>query len=580
MKANKFFLGLALIGAILTGCEKEPEQTGKYDTASYMSVSIAQVGGTRATPGTFVDGTDAENKIESIDFYFYENGGAPFLFTSAQNGAGGEFGGANDRASNVYHYGVPGSITNNDAENNQNNNIDEVVNAILVIQHNTGNIPAYMIAVINPNKTYSGNLDAVKGAIIKDYKNSANNHIMVNSVYKGADGSEVMATPITIDNLAINEENAKAKPVTIYVERTAARVQFSKKEGVNEFIDVKTASGSNDNYVVKYADGTEVTVKAKILGWDIVTTAQETSLAKKIDTNWADNINGMAWNQPALYRSYWADATLAAGKLNKQFSWKGLANTIGVVDYCLENTTKPEVNTSKPLVLADGTEQEDLDVSRTNVTKVVVKAQLTDGTNPITIVNWFGSNYKTEAELKVAVAQSLKNELVAYDGASYNPITASQIKVVENIGTGITDEQHSYEVYFDLADGVNCTWKKLNADNTYSDVTDPSSVLRAVQKAKIWNNGMAYYIVNIRHFGTGEKTGSGLSAEYQEAYYGVVRNHAYDIKFNGVVGLGTPVYNAATTIPEPVTPDFTESYVAAEINVLAWHLVSHEVTLQ
>ncbi len=574
MKANKFFLGLALIGAILTGCEKEPEQTGKYDTASYMSVSIAQVGGTRAATGTFVDGTADENRIEFIDFYFYENGGAPFVFTSAQNGAGGGFGGANN-PSNVYHYTVlEDSITNNNGQN-----IDEIVRATLVIQHNTGNIPAYMIAVINPDKVYSGNLAAVKGAIIEDYKDSNDNHIMVNSVYKGADGSEVMATPITIDNLAINEENAKAKPVTIYVERTAARVQFSKTTGVGELIDVKAANGTDD-YTFEYTDNSSVTVKAKILGWDIVTTAEKTTLAKKINTAWADNINGMAWNQPALYRSYWADATLTADKLNKQFSWGGLLNKIGAVDYCLENTTKPEVDPLQPLVLANGDKQEDVDVSRTNVTKVVVKAQLTNASgDPITIVNWFGSNYKTEGELKAAVAQSLKNEFNWLDGTTYKPIEAKHIAIVENT----SDVQHSYEVYFQLSTDPTTPdkWYKLNNANTaYEEIPNPNTELAKVQKAKIWKEGMAYYIVNIRHFGTGEKTGSGLSAEYQEAYYGVVRNHAYDIKFNGVIGLGTPVYSATTTYPEPVTPDFTESYVAAEINVLAWHLVSHEVTLQ
>ena len=72
MKANKFFLGLALIGAILTGCEKDPVQTGDYDSKSYMSVSIAQASGTRAgTDGGFLQGTSDENQITSIDFYFW-----------------------------------------------------------------------------------------------------------------------------------------------------------------------------------------------------------------------------------------------------------------------------------------------------------------------------------------------------------------------------------------------------------------------------------------------------------------------------------------------------------------------------
>lgn len=557
MKANKFFLGLALIGAILTGCEKDPVQTGDYDSKSYMSVSIAQAGGTRAgTDGGFLEGTVDENKITSIDFYFYKADGTAFTFGNAQNGAGAAF------ASNVYTYEIQsGDITD------KTGNIDEVVNAVLVIQHNKGNIPAYMIAVVNGNAEYSGqSLTDVKTTLITNPINSPKGHIMTNSVYKAVDNTVVMETPISIDNLAINATNAKSHPVKIYVERTAARVEFKEKTPSAEHI---YPTGTT----VEDSKGTSYDIYAKIVGWDIVTYANEATLAKQIELGWDADINGMTWNQPANYRSYWALANkTAATDLTKAFKWNTLENTVGAVDYCLENTTLPIYDTQ---ITDAGTTIEDKDKSRTNLTKVVVAARLYSdaaATVPFELANWYGQYYRLD-DLKTAVALSLKDKLLHLNAGVYTPIQPAQIELVQNIG----DVQNSYEVYFTLASGVSTTdWHKMKADNSgYDPVSDPNAVLATVENAKMWN-GMSYYIVNIEHLGTTEKVGD----VYQPAYYGVVRNHAYEISFNGVSGLGTPVYDDTAILPEPVTEETTESFVAAEINVLSWHLVKQEVTLQ
>ena len=437
----------------------------------------------------------------------------------------------------------------------------------MVIKHNTGNIPAYMIAVVNCTAgQYKGMaLDDVKASVINaaDYVN-ANGHIMTNSVYKGVDGTIVMETPITIENLAINADAALAKPVKIYVERTAARIEVK---------EATTTAVYDTNTDITDAAGNTTHVYAKINGWDVVTYANTTTLAKVIDLNWADAINGMTWNHPTLYRSYWAKAT---PELTKTFSWNSLANKIGDVDYCLENTTLPEYETQ---TTDAGKEIEDKDISRTNVTKVVVAAQLYSdaaGTQEVKVANWYGQNYTLDG-LKAVVAQSLKNDLIlktTVDGKdAYTPISAAQI----DVATNEADVQNSYEVYFKLANGVTGEWYAINENNEYVVVTDANVVLKAVENAKIWN-GKSYYIVNIEHLGDKERVGE--TTEYAEAFYGVVRNHAYEITFSGIKGLGTPVYDPATVYPEPVTPENTESYVAAEINVLAWHLVKQSVTLQ
>jgi hypothetical protein len=87
---------------------------------------------------------------------------------------------------------------------------------------------------------------------------------------------------------------------------------------------------------------------------------------------------------------------------------------------------------------------------------------------------------------------------------------------------------------------------------------------------------MSYYIVNIEHLGVKEMDGE----TYLPAYYGTVRNHVYQITFGAVKGLGTPVFDPEAIIPEPVQPDDTESFIEAQINVLSWHLIKQDVTLQ
>ena len=54
---------------------------------------------------------------------------------------------------------------------------------------------------------------------------------------------------------------------------------------------------------------------------------------------------------------------------------------------------------------------------------------------------------------------------------------------------------------------------------------------------------------------------------------GVVRNHIYDYKIDGIVGLGVPGN-------EPNIPDLNETYLAARLYILEWHVVSNNVTLE
>ena len=585
MKANKFLLGLALIGAILTGCEKGTGTEGNYDTTSYMSVSIAQVGGTRATTdgpgetGGFIVGETTENQITTVDFYFFDANGDAFVFgTDVENGAGSAFG----TNGNCYTY-APGTEVTGGSDGQ---NVGKIVNSTLVIKHNKGNIPTSMVAVVNCEAGAYKNLTlgVLKTATINHgaFIHSTNGHIMTNSVYRGADGKEAFETPITLANLAINEANAIANPVVIYVERTAARVQVKQ---LTTHTSYSSTVGGYDTGVDIDIDnaGNVKDVYAKIAGWKIVTYSNNATLVKDVEfATWTTaSLNGFNWNDPTNYRSYWANADKTAAQVTKGFKWNELTNLVDGIDYCLENTTTPVYNTDGFDALGAATE--DKDISRTNVTKVVVAANLVDADdNTVSFIRWYGQDY-SETGIKNAVAQVLRDKYMYKDASEYKYMEANDIEILSynNVDPGTElNHQYYYQVYFQLSSaGAAKSWFTPTTDNTAMVATNAATVnatLAAVPRADYYN-GMSYYIVNIKHLGTVEKNASN---EYQPAYYGVVRNHAYEISIESIVGLGTPVIDPYEEHEEPITPTDSESYVAAKINILAWHLVKQTVTLQ
>ena len=184
--------------------------------------------------------------------------------------------------------------------------------------------------------------------------------------------------------------------------------------------------------------------------------------------------------------------------------------------------------------------------------------------NALEIAQWYGTSYVGEEALLAAVAPTLKTKLMHFDGVStYTSIDDSEIACVAcAAGT------ESYEVSFKLAEGVDATnWYSF--DGTSYTAVDANTVLAAVEPAKVWKNGMTYYYADIKHLGSAGAIGE----------YGIIRNHSYQITVNGVKGWGTPVYDPETEVV-PVKPTDKETYISAKIDVLAWRVVSYNVTLE
>lgn len=411
-------------------------------------------------------------------------------------------------------------VTDNGGETEPN--IESMTDPVLVIEKYKGKFPSSVVAVLNYEGSESKSLDDLKNNMTSVGRTEQYGFIMTNSVYKNAAGKEVDATPLTIDHFHTTPDKAKKNPVTIYVERMTAKVSVATKE---EKFDTDVEFENAPVY-------------AKILGWKLVSNQTESYFVKTIDPLWTDEELGFPWNDAPYYRSYWTKKCVAATATNK-FAYNDLANSVGTtIEY-----TGEQVNTR---------------------TKYVVKAQLQKANgDALEIAQWYGTNYAGEENLLKAVVATLQNKFMHNNGDTYNSIEHTQLQCV----AGMTDAK-SYEVKFQLATGIETTnWFSFDG-STYTPI-DINAELAKLEPAKIWNDGMTYYYADIKHLAEEE----GKIGEY-----GVVRNHSYKVNIVDVNGWGTPVYDPRQEVV-PVKPTDKETYIAAEINVLSWRVVSQDVTL-
>lgn len=525
MKAKKFF-AMMMAGVLLASCNNnEPngnEGVGELET-SYIAVSVNSVfdPAMRADDGGYDDGNDSEQKVSTAHFFFFDGNKQPFALNETTLG--------NQTALNYVVKNIQ------DSGNEEDPNVETITNVILTIQNQMGNYPTQMVAVLNWD--YDGTsltLDELsnKLATYADAVTNTKGFLMSNSAYVKGTNTVITATPITLDNIASSASAAEDAPVEIYVERVAAKVTVKTTSGTNSFLAKQDAVGSTDIY-------------AKVVGWDLNTTIDNSYLVKHIDATWDNATLGFTWNDEPYYRSYWAQT--ASGNYATNFTYNSLSNGVGNFDYCLEN-----INDSKR-------------------TQVVIAAELyTDEacTQKAEIARLYSDMYLLD-DLKIVIANALADHyFYKADETTYKSIEPTDIDLVAAGNSG----KDSYTVKYILStQGETRDWYYTDdAGKTYTQKTDieMNEYLATLEGAQVWN-GMSYYMVDIEHLGNNSITN-----------YGVVRNHSYVITVEGISGLGTPVYDPDINVTEPTEPSETSSYVAARINVLSWKIVNQNVTLE
>lgn len=583
MKFFKFF-PLACAALMMSACSSDDgngsENPNIASEAQYLAVNIVNVGTTptRATED-YVNGTDDENKINTIRFYFFHADGSPYVLTNTTETTTG---------TDVNWLEQNPPITTTPPTPAGQGTVDKVTEAVLVIQGKSAAAPATMVAVINPETLKDNATLNNKGTVtlseLRDSKfdtqfyklNAAGTtneaFVMTNSVYR--EGGNTICPTLVSGHLETSDLAAKANPVNIYVERVAAKVSAKVDVDANK---LKTGNGTDwatDQYGMEVGTfGKSTKIYAVIEGWGVADENSQAMLEKQIDATWTNASLGITpWNTADYHRSFWETMKPAVGtdiyeKANHSFNqYKSkIANNFTNITYTLPNTTQTVVSN----VYNDN-----------NLTKFLVAATLKyyDGTTwrNADICRYRGIEYMGgEAKLKEVVAATYNKYYTKNTAGEYEPLAASDIKFdyTRSVANTAAKKVADCQMVPTLVDAAKEYYTKTvsSTGTTYTKVADNNVVVKDIEMypADIRVNGKTYYYVPIRHLG---------AATTDPAYYGVVRNHYYQINLQSLKGFGSSVYDPDREI-KPVIPAEETSYLAAKINVLQWRVVSQDVNL-
>jgi hypothetical protein len=358
--------------------------------------------------------------------------------------------------------------------------------------------------------------------------------------------TSIEATAITSDNIWSNAKDAQLNPVNIYVERVVAKVEaLSNKLNDDGYLAVLDKNGNPEK------DANSNALYVKFSNWTTFDVSDQAYTLKHIDTTYAPTGEAAwTWNEPAAYRSFWADKTTFS--ITKQtLAYKDIDTPFGADHYCY-----PFENTAG-LSSAEGL-----------ATKVILAAKLytydeASGTYaPATVCEFLGTRY-TLVGLQTQIAGMLAKKVYKEEIDGENTTIVSVAP--ENIGFAYVPGSYTVKATL-VKDGVDKVKDEewVDADGKGLTQNDLNTILATIPAIKIWNEGMCYYYTYIKH----------LNSENA-----VIRNHWYQVNITKVTGLGTPVYDSENNTFDPTRPEDDEWVLGAKINIQSWRMVSQDYEL-
>ena len=632
MKIKRLLIGMLACSAMVACTnddvlENIDSPVVKGDKA-YVVVNIKSANGisSRGTAGGFEDGTDgtngtvAENKVSTATFFFYDKEGK-YVTKSAP---GTEFEAEATTGNNVEK--IAESVVVLEGLNGKN--YPNYVVAVL-------NCPTTIV-----NKLHSEQLplSSVKSVLVGEaaYMNGTD-FIMSNSTYNNGDAtSQYFATKLVEDNFLEEQPNKEnmtsTNVVNIYVERLAAKANLTLADDAKG----KIALTKYD------VDGQDATLYVEVLNWKLNGTNKDSYLMKNVDETFAayeagaenSGIYAFDWagtEAKGYFRTYWGqsynwgtgtypagiNASSANNTLN-YFSWNQMANNaVGTAQYCAENT-----NTAAMLNSGN---------FHSTVTEALLQAkvytQIGDGEEVATDLIRYNNTLFTKEGFIARVVKNagLEGKLYKYsEYADEQGALSWKVKQIEakdfeyvNLGNGIvtvrfkdvergedgkitgvtatTGERDNVEYKWyaspeikDENDQILEATVTIDMLNAYEDQIEALTI-----KAECYKDGMMYYNIPIEHLRGGKfeyvsggapTTGDGAEdtevedIKVNEADYGVVRNHYYNITVNSIANLGNAVLDPDEIII-PIDKNNTTYYVGATINILSWKVVNQSVDL-
>ena len=591
---KSLFLIPCLAAALWSCSDKDvvgPENDKDQPTdAGYLAIRIAGANESysRADDEKYEDGIASEWAVKNIRFFFFTDKG--------------------DVSRCVLGETYYADIVPEGSEQNGHENISGDLNAVVVLQSPAGDkpeAPAYIVAVCNPPKDFGTGT----GTEIKRFSDlqtlreasglNGSTIIMSNSVYhneKKGDSADLEHMVEIKGHVKNTKGEAQNDPVTIYVDRVPAKVSviigedLKKAEGKN-FYEL-TPAKTDDNLEVE-----KTKLYVRLDGWNVTATASETYGIKNLE-KWknyeVENGPFAGWNKVSYFRSFWAtnpdDITYNYGKYeNKETEndptvanyLKGFADEGTDVNYTYVNENAFEPG-------GDNTEHNPQNRTTATTTKAIFAATIVNSNgDPVSFAEFAGERILlakggtySEEPLLTTYAKYSNIYVRTGDGETepfkYTRLAPSDLKLMTSFDIKKNNEDAQvgalYYTYAQLINS-NLTYTLGNDENAEEiDADKVNQILISLGGAKVWKDGKTYYYHEIEHLNkTGKETDLG--------YYGVIRNHWYQISISKIVGFGTPVFKPEETI-YPIYPEpETTTYLSAEIKILSWRLVPQSSTL-
>lgn len=614
------FAGLPL--ALLASCSADAPDTGDRGVADksetrYLKVNLVNAGGdgTRAigdTPDTdYTNGTDAENKIRTVDFYLYD-------------------------ADKNYHSHVPMGLTAavdpttpSDAQQAAKPSVRGFYEANVPINLVQGEkMPQYVICIINAVHTenfYEGlSMEQAQAELLDSFyshEGGGNTYFaMNNSVYygrdevTGLDNQLIMATPFDTNKLLTMTELEKLPAdqiedvvVDIYVERYAAKVNFS----------------INDDAVKTFKAANNIELEFTPMNWGVNAYEKEFFFLKSfrqangagLDFMPYDQLNTIlfpGWNRPDHFRSSWArtpgyyenDYPLVADDILDETEYpytvyyqsvNTAKNTIGQPQYVIESTLKGSRLT--------GTDMPDQYLPLTSIPSVVLVGQYKIGgeaksfyayqKNAEGLPEIYAANDGDIAGVKTIHDRLLETQTVILkqNGTGYTPVRKEDLTAGANtfvVKHPEKDVRTGLKVGGDLVtlqvNGANSGFFYYDSDTKkYTEINSTESINKAnrllyqnLGGAHAYINGMAFFSAPIQHWGwyrednvnKNEAMADWDWEKMKTGDFGIVRNHIYTINIEKIAGLGTGIISTDDPLLPPT--DKVSYAVKFRVNIQKW----------
>ncbi|MCH5224874.1 MAG: Mfa1 fimbrilin C-terminal domain-containing protein [Muribaculaceae bacterium] len=583
MRIKSFAMAMSVVCGLLASCSdmeknnEDPSIWGNNGEVSSISfrMSLPASEATRADGWQYMPGSDDENAVSNIRFYFFDDEGKGVNLRKHEAGA-----------PYSCHYDV--DLEEEDASGTQNPSIEKTINLTLKFNLEKEVYPTQVVAVLNPGDALTAaaisTLSDLQGAI-RDYQTgltSKGKFVMSNATYveDGFSPKVVNAVALSNENFSTSSSSSEGTPVDIYVERVLARldVKFS----------MDPDAGTSGNNIFKISDSLKKDgsaesqeVYVELLGWALTSTPKTSRLLKTVNSGWDATMfgNGYAWNIPSDHRSFWAiNPPFSDSNYAEDYSWftfndiKGDASgnraegSYGISGTTLTAYMQENANPySSEGAAADNPKYP---------TKALFAAQLvnSDG-DPLDIAEYESKYYSLEG-LKTFIANNLDIYRQAASGE-----TADHLKGYVKIKPDDLDFETSKEHGKDLAPdskGDYYVYVKLITSSEWyhyfsseeemagKKISDPQGYINSVTfPAKVWKGGYTYYYFDVVHC---------------PGYYGVVRNTYYRANVSEIRNLGTPVYNPGEII-YPETPEDTDNQLKVTVENLDWRDIDQDLQL-